>query len=131
MRIPRIYTAISLSENSLIELDTDSSHYVSKVLRLREGDQLSVFNPDDGEYAAQINTISRKTVQLQLSAAICSYSLLFTAIYYCFTAILLCFRIFPGAELLFITVNFGDTSHTECMFRVSELWPRDSFRDTS
>ena len=70
MRIPRIYTAISLAENSLIELDTDSSHYVSKVLRLREGDQLSVFNPDDGEYAAQINNISRRTVQLQLSAAI-------------------------------------------------------------
>jgi len=74
MRTPRIYTSTSLAETALIELDTDSSHYISKVLRLREGDQLSVFNPDDGEYAAQIRTISRKTVQLQLSAAIACQS---------------------------------------------------------
>ncbi len=70
MRIPRIYTSMSLADAAYIELDTDSSHYLSKVLRLREGDQLSVFNPNDGEYAAQVSSISRKSVQLQLSSAI-------------------------------------------------------------
>jgi 16S rRNA (uracil1498-N3)-methyltransferase len=70
MRIPRIYNSSSLADNALIELDADSSHYLSKVLRLREGDQLSVFNPQDGEYAARVSSISRKSVQLQLSSAL-------------------------------------------------------------
>jgi 16S rRNA (uracil1498-N3)-methyltransferase len=74
MRIPRIYTSMPLADNSLIELDTDSSHYISKVLRLREGDQLSVFNPEDGEYAAKVSGIARKTVQLQLAAAVACQS---------------------------------------------------------
>ena len=74
MRIPRIYTSTSLADAALIELDTDSSHYISKVLRLREGGQLSVFNPDDGEYAAQVSTISRQSVQLQLGTAIACQS---------------------------------------------------------
>jgi len=70
MRIPRIYSSNSLADSTLIELDTDSSHYLSNVLRLREGDRLSVFNPQDGEYAAQVSCISRKSVQLQLSSAL-------------------------------------------------------------
>lgn len=65
MFIPRIYYATSLSKNQALSLDSEASHYVSKVLRLKENDKLFLFNGEGGEYLAQIKHLS-KTVMVQL-----------------------------------------------------------------
>lgn len=45
-------------------LDNDQARYVGRVLRLRPGDTLRVFNGDDGEFDAEIQTITKSTVGL-------------------------------------------------------------------
>jgi 16S rRNA (uracil1498-N3)-methyltransferase len=66
MRLSRIYTALPLSANSTLELRDEPAHYISKVLRLRPGDELLLFNGTDGEYLAQIHTLEKKSLTLQL-----------------------------------------------------------------
>ncbi|MGE4349268.1 MAG: 16S rRNA (uracil(1498)-N(3))-methyltransferase [Candidatus Berkiella sp.] len=65
MFIPRIYYPTSLSKNQTLSLDSEASHYVSKVLRLKENDQIFLFNGEGGEYLAQIKHL-KKTIMVQL-----------------------------------------------------------------
>ncbi len=69
MRQSRIYCKVALSNTHTVELDEEATHYVARVLRLKSGDSLSVFNGEDGEFAARIQSVSRKSVTLQLAAA--------------------------------------------------------------
>jgi 16S rRNA (uracil1498-N3)-methyltransferase len=66
MRRIRIYTDQPLSAESQVELHDDTAHYVSKVLRLRIGDPLFVFNGDGREYDGYVEDISKKSVLLTL-----------------------------------------------------------------
>jgi 16S rRNA (uracil1498-N3)-methyltransferase len=66
MRLSRIYTTQSLSPNISLELGDEPAHYISKVLRLRPGDELLLFNGTDGEYLAQIHTVEKKSLTLRL-----------------------------------------------------------------
>ncbi|MCK0536814.1 16S rRNA (uracil(1498)-N(3))-methyltransferase [Alcanivorax quisquiliarum] len=43
-------------------LGEDASHHISRVLRMKEGDQLQVFNGEGGAWQAQITALSRKAV---------------------------------------------------------------------
>ncbi len=49
-----------------VELQDETAHYVSKVLRLRIGDPLCVFNGDGNEYEGYVEDMSKKTVLLTL-----------------------------------------------------------------
>ena len=67
MRIPRIYQADSLSVGQEIQLDSQATVHVSRVLRLREGDAIVVFNGLGGEYHGIVCRLDKRasTVRLQ------------------------------------------------------------------
>ena len=66
MRVPRLYTSLSLRERSDVLLVDDAAHYIAKVLRLRPDDYIKLFNGDDGEFSARIVAIDKKTVSAVL-----------------------------------------------------------------
>lgn len=68
MRRIRIYTNQPLNADSQTELQDETAHYVSKVLRLRIGDPICVFNGDGHEYDGYVEDISKKAVLLTLEA---------------------------------------------------------------
>ena len=67
MRIPRLYADIPLAPQQIVELPEDSSHYLSKVLRLTEGAALTLFNGQGGYYDGEIQRISKKSVSVLLT----------------------------------------------------------------
>ncbi|MFT5139774.1 MAG: 16S rRNA (uracil1498-N3)-methyltransferase [Rhodothermales bacterium] len=68
LRISRIYTKKDLQPDTGLSLDEKASHYVSKVLRLRLGDPLVIFNGDGFDYAAEVITVGKKVTELALHA---------------------------------------------------------------
>lgn len=66
MRCPRIYTPQKLTANSTIPLDAEAAHHVARVLRMRCGDALTLFNGDGSEYAATIASADKKSVQVAI-----------------------------------------------------------------
>ncbi len=61
----RLYIEQALSENQLMTLVESQSHYLIKVMRLRQGDEILVFNGVDGEWKARITMVSKKSVMVQ------------------------------------------------------------------
>lgn len=68
MRISRLYVNTPLSEGVNLRLEEESAHYLRTVLRLKKGFQLTVFNGDGHEYAAQVEVVSREGVWLVIGA---------------------------------------------------------------
>lgn len=66
MRIPRIYQPISLNSGQTVELDAQATVHLTKVLRLRVGDALVVFNGEGGEYAARVDAVGRRSASIVL-----------------------------------------------------------------
>lgn len=62
MRIPRIHTEQVLEPNRSIELEAGPAHYIARVLRMRVGDQLILFNGCGGQYRATIEAVDKKSV---------------------------------------------------------------------
>jgi 16S rRNA (uracil1498-N3)-methyltransferase len=62
MRIPRIYTGQSLQANTIVELEPGPSQHLSRVLRMKVGDSLVLFDGSGGQYPAAISAIDRKAV---------------------------------------------------------------------
>ena len=62
MRTPRIYTPQSLHTEQSIALEADASHHVHRVLRLKIGDTLLLFNGDGYEYKSVIQAIDQGKV---------------------------------------------------------------------
>ena len=65
MRIPRLYFKDALERGSFIQLNKDSTHYLSKVLRLRVESQIKLFNNNEGEFLATI--ISKSSTNVTVS----------------------------------------------------------------
>jgi 16S rRNA (uracil1498-N3)-methyltransferase len=68
MRIPRIYTGQALRGNNRIELEPGPSAHVARALRMREGDKLTLFNGEGGEYPTDIAAIDKKKVVVTTGA---------------------------------------------------------------
>lgn len=67
MRRPRIHQAVPLASGRQIELDAQATAHLTRVLRLRAGDALVVFNGDgDGEYAARVLEIGRRAARIEI-----------------------------------------------------------------
>ena len=64
MRISRLYIATDLNEGESINLDSERSHYLRSVIRLKKDSTLNVFNGDGREFQACIETITRDGVRL-------------------------------------------------------------------
>ncbi|MBV35190.1 MAG: 16S rRNA (uracil(1498)-N(3))-methyltransferase [Rickettsiales bacterium] len=67
MRIPRIYTADEqLQVGTMVALDREASNHLSRVLRLRVGNEVVLFNGDGLDYQGKIEAIERNQVQVHL-----------------------------------------------------------------
>ncbi|MCB1649468.1 MAG: 16S rRNA (uracil(1498)-N(3))-methyltransferase [Pseudomonadales bacterium] len=70
MRLSRIHTTHALAEGNTLPLNDDTAHYLGKVLRVRPGDTLSLFNAEHGEFLASIVSVDKKHVTVQLGERI-------------------------------------------------------------
>lgn len=62
MRISRFYTSNHLSVDAEISLENEVSHYISRVLRLRVGSPIVLFNGDGCDYPSEVLEISKTGV---------------------------------------------------------------------
>jgi len=71
MRIPRIFTAQTLSDQSIIELDDAAANHVSRVLRMGPGRKLFLFNGQQQcHFEGEIISAQRKSVSIKLVSSI-------------------------------------------------------------
>jgi len=61
----RLFFSDTLSANMIDKLDKDQSHYLSKVMRVKENEVFSLFN-NEGEWEAKILGISKNTVEFKI-----------------------------------------------------------------
>lgn len=64
--MPRLFVDCSLTSNQQMTLPLAQSHYLLQVLRMKAGEDLLLFNGQDGEWAAQIEVVSSKKATLQV-----------------------------------------------------------------
>ena len=74
MRISRIYTDLSLTIDSTIELEGQQAHYLSKVLRLKANAYLALFNGDGFEYKSIITAVGKHSITLEIQQAVAANS---------------------------------------------------------
>ena len=61
----RLFFSDTLSANMIDKLDKNQSHYLSKVMRVKENEVFSLFNKE-GEWEAKILRISKNTVEFKI-----------------------------------------------------------------
>ena len=61
----RLFYKEKLSDNLISNLDKSQSHYISKVMRIKEGESFSLFN-DGGEWQARIKEIKKGIVNFAI-----------------------------------------------------------------
>lgn len=66
MRIPRLFIDVPLQVGEQVQLPAESAHYVIKVLRLKPGRPLLVFNGAGGEFQASLAAADRRTATLAI-----------------------------------------------------------------
>lgn len=62
----RLYIADTIALNTTLDLDADRTRYLSRVLRLRVGDRLTVFDGHGSEYCAMITAIGKSKTTLSV-----------------------------------------------------------------
>jgi len=62
----RLFVSGTLINGADLELDGDRARYLAKVLRVRVGDRLTVFNGEGPEWPATVTRISKSAVGLEL-----------------------------------------------------------------
>lgn len=68
MRISRIFTEQDLSPGAELTIEQRAVHYLVRVLKLRPGESLVLFNGDGFDYAAELVSARRDAVALQVNA---------------------------------------------------------------
>lgn len=68
MRIPRIYTPVPLAAGTTLELDENAFNHAVRVLRLRQGDAVILFNGTGGDYEAQLVEVQKKRAWIRTGA---------------------------------------------------------------
>jgi 16S rRNA (uracil1498-N3)-methyltransferase len=66
MRETRLYIEDGCHSGSTVQLDPERSRYLTRVLRLRAGDPLRVFDGSGSEYAATLSRIDKSGAWLQI-----------------------------------------------------------------
>ena len=69
MRLSRLYCGSDLSAEALLTLGEDHAHYLGKVLRVKPGQMLALFNGRDGEFSGEIISIGKRDLQVKLGSA--------------------------------------------------------------
>jgi len=70
MAITRLFVRGDLQPDQTLQLDKEQSRYVSRVLRLRVGDAIAVFNGEAGEFAAIISSLGKTSAAITVGSAI-------------------------------------------------------------
>lgn len=68
MRIPRIYLSDHLAIGSSVTLTKPVFHHIVRVLRLKVGAPIALFNGTGGEYSAVLQHIARHTATVRITA---------------------------------------------------------------
>ncbi|MEQ1706646.1 MAG: RNA methyltransferase PUA domain-containing protein, partial [Rickettsiales bacterium] len=58
----RLYTEESLEKLIPVTLSAEQAHYLTNVMRCNVGDLLSLFNGHDGQWQAEITSVSKKSI---------------------------------------------------------------------
>ena len=66
MTAPRFYCPVPLAAGSTIDLPENAARHAGRVLRLRAGDDLVLFDGAGGEYAARIAEVARERVSVDV-----------------------------------------------------------------
>ena len=64
--VPRFYLDAPLRAGGVCTLSDDAAHHAVHVLRLREGDEVTLFNGRGGEFAARIASMQRLRISIDL-----------------------------------------------------------------
>lgn len=67
MKLRRVYLNQQLSASEIIQLEDDQAHYLARVLRLRAGHTVELFNGDGKNYSAVILSSSKKSLELKIT----------------------------------------------------------------
>jgi len=68
MSLNRLFISTEIQPGQELNLDEDQAHYIGRVLRMRAGDQLTVFNGQGGEFSATAQSIRKNTAVLLIGA---------------------------------------------------------------
>jgi 16S rRNA (uracil1498-N3)-methyltransferase len=66
IRTPRLYTDAALGTGISVELEQPQAHYLLRVLRLKAGASVLLFNGRDGEWRAQLEKSGKRVVSARL-----------------------------------------------------------------
>ena len=69
MRNPRLFTDQPLTPGDRVVLKNNLAQHLGRVLRARAGEQIVLFNGDGREFAAQVLTVSKLEVSVDIGAA--------------------------------------------------------------
>ncbi|MTI15833.1 16S rRNA (uracil(1498)-N(3))-methyltransferase [Rhodobacteraceae bacterium RKSG542] len=69
-RMQRLYLDSAMAEGMRIEADRAQANYLLNVLRMKDGEELLVFNGRDGEWRAEVHSTGRKACDLVLTELI-------------------------------------------------------------
>ncbi len=64
---PRLFVANELGEGQSLALDGNQAHYLGKVMRVSPGDTVIVCDDISGEWAAQVETVEKRRVELTVT----------------------------------------------------------------
>jgi len=70
MSTSRLFSPLQLRANTVLSFGSEQARYVGRVLRLRSGDALTVFDGSGGEYPATIGTITKQELNLSVGERI-------------------------------------------------------------
>jgi len=62
--LSRLYFDMPLNEGVTLILPKEQAHYLGNVLRKREGDEVRIFNGQNGEWRAEILAMSKKSIEV-------------------------------------------------------------------
>jgi len=66
VRLTRVYVEEALAAGKSCTLEGSAANHIMRVLRLREGDALTLFDGRGGEYGARVTGFSRNSVQVDV-----------------------------------------------------------------
>ena len=69
MRNPRLFTDQPLTPGDQVVLKGTVAQHLGRVLRARAGEHIALFNGDGQEFAAQVLTVSKREVSVDIGAA--------------------------------------------------------------
>lgn len=67
MTLSRFYCPIEITTGQIIELPANVAHHAARVLRLEQGDEITLFNGNGGEFSAIIACISKSGTMVEVA----------------------------------------------------------------